>query len=63
MNDRQRRLAPLRPYGMTRTCVLHELMPRLASEGMSEADKGDYEAALDHFVEGRWSQAQLWVVL
>lgn len=55
---RLRRLARLQPYGMTRECFLHELMPRYEAGCMSERDQADYEAALGHFLEGRWSDAQ-----
>jgi hypothetical protein len=33
-------------------------LPRYEAGCMSERDQADYEAALDHFVEGRWSDAQ-----
>ena len=55
---RIRRLARLQPFGMTRDILLHEVMPRHEAGGMSERDQADYEAALDHFLEGRWAQAQ-----
>jgi adenylate cyclase len=55
---RLRRLARLQPYGMSRNIVLHELTPRHEPGGMSERDQADYEAALAHFLDGRWQQAQ-----
>jgi adenylate cyclase len=55
---RVRRLARLQPYGMTREVFLHELMPRYEAGCLSDRDQADYEAALDHFQEGRWNEAQ-----
>ncbi len=55
---RVRRLVRLRPYGMTRESTLYELMPRFEPGGMSERDLADYAAALEHFTEGRWSDAE-----
>ncbi len=55
---RLRRLARLQPFGMTRNLLIHEVMPKHEAGGMSERDQADYEAALDHFLEGRWAQAQ-----
>lgn len=58
-NFRCRRLAPIRPYGMERTTILHELMPSKVEIGvMSENDVRDYEAALDQFLAGDWSAAR-----
>lgn len=55
---RLRRLARIQPYGMTRNVLLHELMPRYEPGCLSDRDQADYEAALDHFQEGRWHDAQ-----
>jgi adenylate cyclase len=55
---RLRRLARIQPYGMTRTVLLHELMPRYEPGCLSDRDQADYEAALDHFQEGRWQDAK-----
>jgi adenylate cyclase len=55
---RLRRVARVQPYGMKRVVLLHELLPRLEPGGLSDRDLGDYEAALDHFIEGRWDEAR-----
>ena len=56
---RLRRLARVQPYGMARQLMLHELMPPRHEPGtMPEGDQRDYEAALDHFLEGRWRDAR-----
>jgi hypothetical protein len=43
---------------MTRVVLVHELLPRLEPGGPSDRDLGDYEAALHHFLEGRWNDAR-----
>src|SRR5205085_6395620 len=53
-----RRMAKVKPYGMERTVVLHELVPKsLEFQHISLQSARDYEAALDAFQEGRWPQA------
>lgn len=57
--SRCRRLAKLRPYGMSRTVQVSELLPPAVEPGtMLERDRRDYEAALDAFLAGRWHDAQ-----
>ena len=53
---RCRRLARVQPYGMTETFFVSELLPPAAVEpgGLNEAQRLDYEAALETFLEGRW---------
>ena len=55
---RCRRLARVQPYGMTETFFISELLPPAAVEpaGLNEAQRLDYEAALESFLEGRWQE-------
>jgi len=59
-NFRCRRLASIRPYGMERVCLVHELMPSRVEAGvMSEVDVRDYDAAFEHFIAGTWNDARV----
>ncbi|MBV9123937.1 MAG: adenylate/guanylate cyclase domain-containing protein [Planctomycetes bacterium] len=57
---RCRRLARVQPYGMRTTLLVSELLPPAVEPGgtMSEAHRRDYEAALDAFEAGHWSDAR-----
>lgn len=55
---RSRRVALVRPYGMEKAVEVSELLPPAATPGtMSDADLAQYEAALDSFLAGNWSEA------
>jgi adenylate cyclase len=54
---RVRRLARVKPYGLDTPVVVHELLPPLAeSPELTDQHLADYEAALDAFIAGNWSE-------
>jgi len=58
---RRRRLARLQPYGMKAPLMVSEILPPAVESGpgsLSEAQRLDYEAALEAFMAGRWKDAQ-----
>ncbi len=56
---RLRRVARVRPYGMTADFMVYELLPPVSEPGvLSEQNRRDYEAALDAFMDGNWSSAR-----
>jgi adenylate cyclase len=56
---RCRRVALVQPYGMKQNLMISELMtPAVEPGAMPERDRRDYEAALDAFLAGRWTDAQ-----
>lgn len=56
---RCRRLARVQPFGMAKTLEVSELLPPAVEAGaLTERDRRDYEAALDAFESGRWSDAR-----
>ncbi|MFO0965943.1 MAG: adenylate/guanylate cyclase domain-containing protein [Gemmataceae bacterium] len=58
-NFRTRRLAKVKPYGMERTILVHQLLPARVEPGvLSEVDMRDYDAALEQFLSGAWSDAR-----
>jgi adenylate cyclase len=53
---RIRQVAKVRPYGMNQALLISELLPPATEVGaMSDSDVRNYEAALDAFRSGRWS--------
>lgn len=55
---RLRRVARVRPYGSEAAVDAAELLPPQAElPDLDERNLRDYEAALDHFLAGRWSEA------
>jgi len=55
---RFRRVARVRPYGMTKDVTVCELLPPAVEPGaMHEQVRRDYEAALDFFTTGQWASA------
>jgi adenylate cyclase len=55
---RCRRLAQVRPFGMNKTLLLHELLPAaVESDALKEAYCTTYESALDAFLRKRWQAA------
>ncbi len=57
---RRRRVARLQPYGMKEPLMVSELLPPAVESGpgsLSEAQRLDYEAALEAFMAGRWKDA------
>jgi adenylate cyclase len=57
---RCRRLARVRPFGMQRVLMLHELLPRPGEPGtLSERERRDYETGLNLFLEANWRDARL----
>src|SRR5262249_52895865 len=55
---RCRRLARVQPFGMDRVVTVSELLPPpVYGQTLSEADRKDYEAALNFFLRGRWKDA------
>jgi adenylate cyclase len=53
---RTRRLARVRPFGMTTVLTVSELLPPSVEPGaLEEPQRRDFEAALDAFVAGRWA--------
>jgi adenylate cyclase len=55
---RFRRVAKVQPYGLDTALTVTELLPPLAEyPGLGDAHVAYYEAALDAFVAGRWSEA------
>jgi adenylate cyclase len=56
---RCRRLARVQPYGMSQVNLLSELLPSAVEpNAMPEPQRRDYEAALDAFMDGRWTDAR-----
>jgi adenylate cyclase len=56
---RCRRLARVRPHGMTQALTVSELLPAAVEAGaMSENHRRDYEAALDAFIAGHWQDTR-----
>jgi adenylate cyclase len=55
---RGRRLARVRPYGMSAALTVSELLPPAVEGPPSERDRLDYEAALGAFVAGRWDDTR-----
>jgi adenylate cyclase len=54
---RLRRVAKVRPYGMTSALEISELLPpQHEFPELSDQNLSDYEAALDSFMAGQWSQ-------
>jgi adenylate cyclase len=51
---RVRRVATVRPAGMSATVPVAELLPPVGAESLSEPRRLDYESALDAFNVGRW---------
>jgi adenylate cyclase len=52
---RTRRLARVKPFGMTTILTVNELLPPEVEPGtLKEHLRRDYEAALDAFIAGRW---------
>jgi adenylate cyclase len=57
---RCRRIGKVRPYGMQKVVTLYELLPpRVETTSLSEREHRDYEAALENFIAGDWSDARL----
>lgn len=55
---RCRRLARVQPYGMQTIVTVSELLPpAVEAGGLTEQRRRDYEAALDAFLAGRWTDA------
>ena len=55
---RLRRVARVRPFGMETTLEVTELLPPASEPGApSDENIGDYEAALDDLIAGRWTAA------
>lgn len=55
---RIRRVAKVLPYGMQTPLVVSELLPPAGPESFLTDDHiAAYESALDHFLEGRWTDA------
>jgi adenylate cyclase len=56
---RLRRLARVRPYGMSHVVVVHELLPpAVEPDAMPERDRRDYESGLEAFLASRWGDAR-----
>ena len=56
---RCRKLAQVQPFGMRKTLLVNELLPPAVEPGaMAERDRRDYEAALEAFQAGRWSDSR-----
>jgi adenylate cyclase len=55
---RARRLARVRPYGMSSALTVSELLPPAVEGPPAERDRLDYEAALGAFMAGRWDDAR-----
>jgi adenylate cyclase len=54
---RIRRVAKIRPYGLASALEVSELLPsQHESPELSDQNLRDYEAALDAFIRGQWSQ-------
>jgi adenylate cyclase len=54
---RVRRLAKVKPYGLDTPVVISELLPSLAdAPDLTDQDLATYEAALDNFISGNWSE-------
>jgi len=54
---RVRRLACIRPYGMTQAFMVNQLMDNTEPDALTGEQIEAYEAALDLFIAGDWSQA------
>jgi adenylate cyclase len=55
---RVRRLAQVKPYGLDTPIMVSELLPPLAeAPDLPDQQLTDYEAALDAFITGNWSEA------
>ncbi len=55
---RVRRVAKVLPYGMSTPLVVSELLPPAGADSLLlDEHVAAYEAALDHFLEGRWNEA------
>lgn len=55
---RLRRVARVRPYGLETPVVVSELLPPAADDALlTDEHLAYYEAALDAFIDGRWSKA------
>ncbi len=52
---RVRRLAKVKPAGMSTPVLVHELMPPIGPEAMPEQKRLDYESAFDAFMIKRWT--------
>jgi adenylate cyclase len=53
---RMRRLARVQPFGMSRTTMIHELLPPgHDADTLPDSAQADYDAALENFLSGRWS--------
>jgi adenylate cyclase len=56
--SRVRRLAQVKPYGLDTPLMVSELLPPLAeTPELPDQQLTDYEAALDAFIAGNWSEA------
>jgi adenylate cyclase len=54
---RVRRLARVKPYGLDTPVVVNELLPPLSENPeLSDEHLATYEAALDAFIAGNWSE-------
>jgi adenylate cyclase len=57
--ERCRRLALVRPFGMTKTLLVHELLPAAVEAGaLKEAHRSTFESAVDAFLRKRWQLAE-----
>ena len=57
---RTRRVAHVRPYGMSKHLLIHEILPTagVADVGaIAENQRMNYEAALDRFIAGEWEKS------
>jgi adenylate cyclase len=55
---RTRRLAAFRPYGMTSSIQVHQLLPPEGDDSaIRQADLAKYEQALQLFIAGQWNDA------
>jgi adenylate cyclase len=56
--ERCRRLALVRPFGMKKTVLVHELLPAAVEAGaLKEAHRSTFESAVDAFLRKRWPLA------
>jgi adenylate cyclase len=56
--ERCRRLALVRPFGMKKTVLVHELLPAAVEPGaLKEAHRSTFESAVDAFMRKRWPLA------
>jgi adenylate cyclase len=55
---RVRRVAKVRPAGMTTTVLVSELLPPVGPDALPEPRRLDYESAFDAFLARRWQDAE-----